>query len=65
MYNMIITTLKGYKMIRKTLGLFALLLLLGTTSMASESINTTDSSTVSTEEVDFGTDSYDEDGCFC
>lgn len=50
---------------KKTFSVFALLLLLlaPVTSFASSTQTPTES--IEDSPIDFGTDSYDEDGCFC
>ena len=51
----------------KYLTLFAVLFLLAAPAVIADEVQTTqDPSTwVEDSETDFGTDSYDEDGCFC
>ena len=65
MYNPLIIYTKGYKM-SKFLTLFAVLLLLASpVAMAEEAQTQNPNSWVEDVDSDFGTDSYDEDGCFC
>jgi len=63
MYNAFINKNKGFNM-TKFLTLFAVVLLLASPAAIAEE---TQSANGWVEEVatDFGTDSYDEDGCFC
>ena len=65
MYTTIRNKQKGHKM-KKFLTLFAVLLLLASpAAMADETQTANPNGWVEDVPTDFGTDSYDVDGCFC
>jgi len=48
------------------LGFFAILLLMNSPVLIADATQTVNTETLTDEaSIDFGTDSYDEDGCFC
>ncbi|MDQ7046164.1 MAG: hypothetical protein Q9M39_00440 [Sulfurovum sp.] len=66
MYNTFTHKQKGHKMIKKFLSLFTILLLLASPAAIAEDTQTANPNDfVEDVSTDFGTDSYDEDGCFC
>lgn len=57
---------KGFKMIKKIVGILSILLLLAAPSFAfADNTQTNPNGWVDDIETDFDIDSYDEDGCFC
>lgn len=50
---------------KKLFSIFAMTLLLLTPSMSVASSTQTPTESIEDSPIDFGTDSYDEDGCFC
>ncbi len=66
MYTSFRNKFKGYKMTKKIISLFAILLLLGAPTMIVADEAAAGSTTELLEDlVELDTDSYDVDGCFC